>query len=227
MLTLLASIKAMDQLRLAWLLLSPSLSSSVVTILSTLAIVGTSGWLYINHSQAFYDYLFGPYGIATSLIQVPDTTAVFQHWLLGSGTTYYVLLVVTAAIVGLTVFAVLQNAGKVVNTSIFAWQDLQAVSRSRKEAIKEMFTRLALRVVSLLGWSVFVCLFAAILIPFGALLVENGIDKFNTGDGSGLLYISASLALTLASMHLHVVFARLVRLRPRLFGDRDIELAEL
>jgi hypothetical protein len=217
----------MDQLRLAWLLLSPSLSSSVITLLSALIIVGVSAWLYITHSQIFYDYLFGPNGIETSLLQVTDSSAIFKNWLLGSTATYYILLVATAAIVGLTVFAILQNADKAVNKSLFAWQGLQAASRTHKDALKETLARLALRAVCLLAWAIFWALFAGILIPFSTLLVQMGIDNFNKGDLSGLLYLAASLGLILASVHLHVVFARLVRLRPRLFGDRDIELAEL
>jgi hypothetical protein len=224
-----ASINVMDQLRLTWLLLSPSLSSGVMTVVCTIFIVGMSGWLYINHDQLFYDYLFGPRGIQTTLIQITDTSAVLRNWLLGSVATYYILLFVTAVIVGLTVFAILQNAKKVLNGSLFVWQGLHNATQAHKDALKEMFTRLALRIICLLIWAIYLALFITILIPFSTLLVQLGIDRITmrVPELDGLLYIAASIALVLASLHLHVVFARLVRLRPRLFGILDIELAEL
>jgi hypothetical protein len=217
----------MNNLNLFWLLLKPSLSSNVLTFLSTSSITILSGWLYVSRSQAFYEYFFGPNGISTTLLRAPDTTAALRMWLFGSPATYYIVLGVAAVITGLTVLTILQGIQHIVREGVFIWRELRTPSQSANSAISELFARLAVRVVASLAWGIYIALFATVLLPFVVILEESGIDTLASNIFIGGLYITAAFALLGVLVHMHVIFARLVALRPRLYGVNDIELAEL
>lgn len=217
----------MQEQRLFWLLLKPSLSSGWVTLFGAGLIMASSGWLYLSHNAAFYDYFFGPNGVNTLLLRLPNTGVLLRTWLLGNTATYYIALVVTAVIAGLTVFAILQGVRRLMQQSSFSWNLLRSHSSQASAEIHALFVRLALRVLSCLGWSVYIVLSTAVLMPFALLLLQSGIDAISTDTLVGLLNIAECFVALLIFIHVHIVFLRLVLLRPRLFGTRDIELAEL
>jgi len=217
----------MQERRLFWLLLKPSLSSGLLTLCVTLFVMISSGWLYISHNAAFYDYLYGPTGVATTLLRLPNTGVLLRTWLLGSAATYYIVLLGTAIIAGLTVFAILQGIRRLLQQSSSGWSLLHSHSSEAAAEIHDLFVRLALRVVSFLGWSVYIVLSTAVLMPFAVLLLQSGIDALSANPAGGLFNIAECFVMVLVSIHVHIVFLRLVLLRPRLFGIRDIQLAEL
>lgn len=217
----------MHEKRLFWLLLTPSLSSGIVTLFAATATLIGAGWLYIGHNPFFYDYLFGPNGINTTLLRVPDTTVLVRTWLLGSAATYYIVLLITALIAGLTVFAILQGIRHLVSESYSGWSLLHSHSAQAKSVIREVFARLALRVVSCLIWCLYIVFSTTVLVPFAMVLLQSGIDVVTKNIGGGLFNIFASFVTLAVFVHVHIVFLRLILLRPRLFGTRDIELAEL
>jgi hypothetical protein len=218
----------MDQSRLFRLLLSPSLSSGIITTLVTTAVLVSSSWLYISHNKLFYDYFFGAYGLTTTLIRLPDSSAVLWYWLSSNPITYYTLVVVTAIIAGLTVFTILQSVSRLIRESSLIWHELRDARERHKQAIREQFTRLAVRVAGLMVWAIYISLFFSVLVPFCIVTLQSGIDSIATGDLTGLLQVLGSAVMLWIGLHMHIVFARLVKLRPRLTGGIiDIELAEL
>jgi len=217
----------MRERRLFWLLLTPSISSSLLVLSAPGATMMRAGWLYITHSPAFYDYFFGPYGIKTLLLRMPDTSVLLRTWLFGSNATYYIVLVVTALIAGLTIFTVLQGIRHLISSSSSEWNLLQSRSKQAQSEIHDLFARLALRVASCIGWCVYIVLFATVLMPFALLLLQIGIDTVTKDPLGGLFNSGACFLALLIFAHVHIVFIRLLLLRPRLFGIRDIELAEL
>ncbi len=217
----------MNNLKLFWLLLKPSLSSSLLTILTSLAITVGSAWLYISHSSVFYDYFFGPYGISTTLLRAPDTTAALRAWLFGSPATYYIVLAVTAVIAGLTVLTILQGIEYLVQEGKFLWREIHAPLQEQKSVIRELFVRLTLRVIASMAWGIYIAFFVTIFLPFLAIMQQSGIDKLATDPLVGSLSIVGAFVILGILIHLHIIFARLVALRPRLYGVNDIELAEL
>lgn len=217
----------MQERRLFWLLLKPSLSSGLLTLFAVALIMTSSGWLYISHNAAFYDYLYGPNGVSTTLLRLPNTGVLLRTWLLGNTATYYIVLVVTAIIAGLTVFAILQGVRRLLQQSSSGWNLLHSHSKQATAEIHDLFVRLALRVLSCLGWCVYIVMSTAVIMPFAVLLLQGGIDAVSTNLPNALLSVAECFALLLVSIHVHIVFLRLVLLRPRLFGIRDIQLAEL
>jgi hypothetical protein len=209
------------------LLLTPSLLSGTVVLSLTAAICADSAWTYISNNQLLYDYLFGAYGFKTYLWQSSAHATALRNAFFGSLAAYYILVFVAATTGGLIVYTLLQGLSLFVSSTRRIWLELDTLGSTRHAILAKLFSRLGLRTLSLVGWTIYAAFFFSTLIPFSVILIQTGVAHINNGAILGWLdCILAALLLTLA-MHLHVIFVRLIFLRPRLFfGDRAIEEAE-
>lgn len=216
----------MIQRQLLRLLLSPSLLSGTAVSLFSAAVLGSSTWQYISTQQLFYDYLFSAYGIETYLWQQSAGATALRDTFLASPIAYYILVGLTAAAVGLAVYALLQ--GMSVVFSWRTWSSLTHLGSDRRAIMRALVSRTTVRVMALLGWAAYGAFFFSTVMPFTVVLSRMGIDLIHRGGAgvSGWLAYAGAFIMLIAATHLHVIFARLVFLRPRLFhGAQAVEEA--
>ena len=207
------------------LLLLPSISSGIITAGLALILFTATSWSYINENQLFYDVFFGVYGFKTVLLQAPDSFWTFQNAVLNSSVTYYVLLVLVGLIAGLTVYTVLEGIGRTMRSASRVMEEMHAEGAAYERAVHESYIRLILRIVSLASWALYTVCFVSLIMPFCIFLIQLGVDDLATGVWMWWIRLLAALAIICVALHVHIVFARLCMLRPRLFGDTDIETA--
>lgn len=212
----------MSQFSLAHLLLLPSVLSGVTTVLLVLIFGAASTWAYVSHSQLFYDQLFGPFGAVTSLLQAPDFFAVFRATIINNPLTYNTIIIVAAVVVGLLVYQLLEGLGRAAKGTSVMWYGFQTQTNDAQQIAKETLTKLVIRVVSFVCWVLYMLFFINILAPFCILLLQLGIDTLEASDWFGAAVCLAALLFLAVSVHLHVVFARLCLLRPRIFGGWEL-----
>jgi hypothetical protein len=201
--------------------------SGTLVLLGTLSILGYTAWLYLSNSQILYDTLFGSYGLQDFISQNSPGLMIWQKVLLASPVSYYVLVGGVAVAAGMAVFTILQVFGSLFrNTSTFVHQAVGG--RSGRLALwGELFTRLWLRVLALIGWAVYAAAFLSMILPFSILLNNTGVEGLHQDNMTGIGVCIAALLLLLLALHLHIIFARALVLRPRLFGgDAEIAAAE-
>src|SRR5688572_25188339 len=114
----------MSQFRLANLLLTPSVLSTIVTITSATIALGLSSWSYISDAELFYDYLFGPLGAVTALLSTPDPFMILRIVIFNNPLTYNALILVCAVVIGFIVFEILESSQRVVKESTAVWYEL-------------------------------------------------------------------------------------------------------
>ena len=217
----------MYQRSLTRLLLTPSPTSGLIVFVITLGVLGYSGWLYISDNQIFYDYLFGAYGLKTFVWQNSLGFSIWTQTFLSSPLAYYLLVGGAAIAVGMIVFTVLQTAGVFVRGTAELIDQAQFKGPSQRTVMHELVSRLVLRITSLVGWAVYGAFFVSMLVPFSIVLNQIGIDRLRGGAFYGAFASLGAILLLSLALHLHVVFARLSALRPRLFGgDAAIQEAE-
>lgn len=218
----------MGQLRIIRVLLIPSPLSAAVCTLFALAILSIAGLAAVNQHHLFYDYLYGRYGIVTTLQHTPS-----YHWpspiasLVNQPVTYHVLIFFVWAIIGLIVYVVVEGFHSMVTGATTTWRDMHFAHAFVRSVEVEVGVRLSLRIINLLLWVGYTYLFVSILVPFCILLDGVGLDNVSFVSWGGALYLVSSFVLLLICTHLHVIFARLVALRPRLFSYNDKVLAEI
>jgi hypothetical protein len=217
----------MIQFRLTWLLLTPSLLSGSIVLVTTLIFIGLSTWGYISDSGLFYDYLFGPSGVVTVLLVAPDMSVFFRSAILSNPTTYNVLIFTAAVVIGFIVFEILEGSKRAAKESSALWYQLHSPSAGVREASKATLTRLGVRIAAFISWMIYTLAFITAMTPFCITLLTIGIDAIAEGAMWGWAYGIAAASLFAFCLHLHIIFARLTLLRPRIFGGLDIQMAAL
>lgn len=217
----------MAQFRLTWLLLTPSLFSSALLIIITCLFVATGVWGYLSDSDIFESYLFGPSGLATALLTAPDLSTLLSSAIFRSPVTYAIVIFASAIIIGFLVFEILEGTRRVVRQSSVLWYRLHSPQEGLKAASQATLARLGVRITAIFGWMLYILIFITILMPFCVTLFELGVGNILTNSMWGWLFSAGATVLFAGCMHLHVVFLRLVLLRPRIFGGVDIEMAIL
>ena len=208
----------MRQRQLFKLLILPSYGSGIATFVVSLVFLGYSAWLFISNNQLFYGAIFGPYGVKTLVWQNSLALNSWQQLLFSSSIAYYIALLGVAIIVGMTVFTVLQAFGFLVRGSSELLHEALDV---RRRTSRELFYRLALRVVAIVGWGMYLSAFFSSILPTILSANQVGIERIQAQEYFGAVdSIGAFLGLILA-LHMHVIFLRTVLLKARVFGGED------
>jgi hypothetical protein len=208
------------------LLLLPSvLSIGVCTGLAAVTVAATA-WAYIRDNQLFYDYLFGVHGFSTLLVQESDGLLVLRNAVFSSNLTYYILILLCSLIVGLLVYVLLEGLRLATQETAMTWRQMHLSSSAYTQTARQNLARQLLRIAALAGWALYTIIFVTTLLPTSMVLARAGTDSIGMSMAWGWVNVLQSFALLAVGLHMHVIFARLTALRPRLFGGADIEIAE-
>lgn len=199
----------MVQSQLTLLLLRPSRLSFSVVAAVTAVIVGAANWSYFTYDAHVYDFFYGASGIVTALEHSPDALGALQNGFVESpiinsiGILFFAVLAAMAVFVGIRGIEHGVGALRLLNTGTDA---------DRQERMQHLKIRGAV-----LGLWAFYALFSInIALPFCLLLSRIGAEDFTTFAGAATS-ICATLLFALV-VHVHIIFARLFCLRPRVFG---------
>lgn len=209
------------------LLLTPSILSGAFVAGTAVLVLGITAWSFISERQLFYEYLFGVYGFNTLLVQ-QDTGSwqMIRQAIFGGNVTYYVLIVLCSLLVGLLVYTLLEGVRFAARETAAGWRQLHAPGSAYAQAAHRNLVRQLARITGLVGWALYIIMFIGVLLPASMILTRAGVDDIEMAVAWGWVRVFEGFVLLALSLHVHVIFIRLVALRPRVFGDRDIEIAE-
>lgn len=212
----------MTQLRLSLLLLRPSLLSLMVSgALAALFLVAVN-WAFVVHSSALYTYFFGEYGLVTVLQQSPAGFGGMFGEVLTHPTARDALSYAFIFALGVVVYAVLSGLNALFAGALGTWAEWRALPGMRHQIHVAATERLFFRFTMLVLWAVYGWVFLRLLLPFSVSAARFGIATIS--DWPGPAYVGAGFMALVLSLHLHVIFARLMALRPRLFFSADAAL---
>jgi hypothetical protein len=178
-------------------------------------------WLFINHNQLFYTFLFGPDGWQAYMGQHSGSMSAWQQFFVASQWGYYIMLAGLAFLVGLAVFTILQIVSTVFRESKEVIEETLPGSHRPRNIRLEIAHKFLLRAFAAGGWVVYTTFFVNSLVPFTVTLSQTGVDSLETGRHAGALVCLGAFLLLTTAVHVHVIFVRLVSLRVRLIGGED------
>jgi hypothetical protein len=203
--------------RFTKLLLLPSLFSSIVSSVVAIAMIIGVNWALILDNLPFYDYFFGNDGTVTNL-QGPTNEISAAGEVLDSK-ALLVLGGVLLAGVGLVI--VVRGIVGLINSISWTMQEMHAVDGPAKRAVeRELGARAGTRALVAVVWTGYVFVWIKIILPFCILASQLGFSS-SSSVSEGIGYVFFALGLLLVSLHLHVIIARLLLLRPRVFGGDE------
>lgn len=204
------------------LLMRPSfLSSTFCSLFVVIALIGAN-WSFILSNLSLYDYFFGPDGLVTVLrYNFGNQSSIGQVIGTKEGNHSVTIIVSTlAATVGLViaVWLIIKLIGGISMTL----REVHAAETPAKHAIEhDLARRAGVRFLVLVLWAAYVYIFVKVALPLCILASQVGMDsKRSVGEGVG--YVLFAAAALFVAAHLHVVLARLLLLRPRVFGSEDV-----
>lgn len=216
-----AYYKSMQRFRLALLFIRPSVFSFTATLIVAGIIIAIMSWSYITTMPFVQDYLFGKNGASTILTKTPDLLSASRSVLFSQPASYNAFIFIGAAIIGTVVFIVLQLFTRAATdvSDIFK-QIHQAQGETKKELEQEIELRIGFRAAMVLLWIGYIIIFVKLLLPYIILIEQFGVTNFATATGWG--YGLLGFGLLAASLHVHIIFMRLMLLRPRVFGGQNL-----
>lgn len=201
------------------LLLKPSTLSLYLCLAIGFIAIGTESWSYAASSPLLFDFVYGDQGIITIIEMSPRLFDATKAFFDSNPVVYGVFVSLAAILAGLVGFFVIRGARRAVQSlSEFRYE----TPVERQEEVQHVLTRL----IALLLWLAYWYLFLEFLSPLSFLLSRVASDNLNPWIAGGL-WIGSALVFA-AAVHPHIIFARLIALRPRIFGgEADIDAALL
>lgn len=214
----------MTQLRLTLLLLRPSSLGLILTLLLSSLFLGAVNWAFIANNALVSDYFLGRYGLVTTLQESPQGFSGLLHDVLGRPTARDALSFGFVFVLGVVVYSMLTIFSLAVNSTAGTWSAWRKAGGIRRQVRSEITQRFGFRLAVFLLWLVYSWVFLKLLLPFSVSTSRFGIATVEAL--SGWLNIAIGLVVLFAALHVHVIFARLFALRPRLVHAADAMLED-
>lgn len=193
------------QSRLFLLLLKPSFISLMTVVIVALVITLVANGSYFTYNEVFYPILYGEFGAITALERSPGLVDGIVEGFSTSPIVYGIAVLAAAVVAGWIVFLIVQA----IHSSS------QSVESPDHHTLIQ---RLIARSVIGIMWLLYTFVSIVTLIPLSLLYSRIGAESILTLEGS-LFAVSSYMGL-LVILHVHIIFARLFLLRPRVFGGK-------
>ncbi|MGH7196743.1 MAG: hypothetical protein ACREGJ_03175 [Candidatus Saccharimonadales bacterium] len=210
--------------RLTSIVIRPSFFSFITCAVLATIILGVFTWASLLEDPLFYDYFWGPFGVVTILETSPDSLSAIMAAISAHPLTYNAVIFVAALLAGIIVYIVLQT---ITRATAGISNTLDEMHRANQTLEREMGTRIAFRVGIALLWVLYLIFFVKVLVPFCTLIAQSGFTQFYVDFSSAWGSIALGLGLLVLGLHVHVIFMRLLALRPRVFGNNAVIVSEL
>lgn len=211
----------MHQFRLFRLLLIPSFSSLLLCAGCTGLILLFSNFSHLVQNQFFNDYAsLEPKQLEAMLLTWQQELTAGASYVFDRPEVYVAVIALVAALIGLLVFACLEIITRSAIDAHDNWEEItfaHGVNKTRIE--EEVGLRWLIRISAALLWVFYWGFWLSTVVLFSILLVRDGLAGLPAYSGAGLIFLG--VVMLLLGTHLHVIFARLIALRPRLFGGRN------
>lgn len=184
-----------------------------------ITLLALGNWSYAAKNPILKDYFFGPSGLANKF-QTPSSdlwSTALQYF--DKPITYNILILFVALLCGLMVYVFLEGFSRGIGSAKASIDQLQSGTGTTQKAMRlEFIARWSLRSLSVIGWVVYWSFWLGLLLPFSVLAARGIVTSML--DGSAWWNALLGLLLVMLSLHIHVVFLRLIVLRPRVFGGQ-------
>ncbi|MCW1908297.1 MAG: hypothetical protein KIH63_003055 [Candidatus Saccharibacteria bacterium] len=198
-------------------LLTPSFASATTVIGATVVFLGGATFITSSDSGALYEWLFGETSSASQIETAKSALQTVNDTVLGNSTLNQLLFFVLWALIGLAVYVIIAGINREVSSVSEDLEDMVGKNTHTDEIRHEIITKAILRMVFIACWGIYAVFSVRIYLPFSFLCARIGGTQLS--EISGWLFILAGTLTMLLSLHMHVVFARLVMLKTRLFEN--------
>jgi hypothetical protein len=215
----------MKRLQFTAIILKPSVSSALWTVIFSILILLTAAWSDSTSTGLIYEFLLGPNSSAQLIESSNSTLEALQEAAFGNNVINNVMLFAFWMVIGIGVYLMLMGLTSSYSTADRIIHELHYINHRKQMSEKDFTTRALIRIFVGFIWLIYVVFFFKIIVPFMALCVIVGTNVL-PNEAIGLWYLIIGFAISVISLHLHIVMLRLFLLRPRVINGWDDLLIE-
>lgn len=175
----------------------------MTVIIAALGVTMVVNGSYFTYNETLYPILYGEFGAITALERSPGLVDGVVEGFSTNPIIYGIVVLVLAIVAGWIVFRL-----------IHAIRSTAAAAETPDH--HTLVQRIIVRCVVGIMWFLYLFVSIVTLIPFCLLYSRIGAESILTPEGA--LYVAGSYLGLVVIFHIHIVFARLFLLRPRIFG---------
>jgi len=191
---------------------SPSILSGIVTAVISVLVTGFAVVSSYGSAGVLQQGLFAAHNLsAPTYQQLTDRLA--QNIFVSN-----IPLLLFWSAVGLIIYLCAANIVAAFGSGVKLEEQLNYVNSSRSKLIRFEIIVVFIRAAVLAGWLLYVQLFIRLLLPY-ALAAAHAARLSGVLNGIGQIGMAALVLFV--SLHLHLVFLRLLLLKTRVFADKD------
>jgi len=211
------------QIRLAGILLIPSLLSGTTCIVVAIGFLLLINWPFVAHNALVHSYFFGPNGLVTAIKSTSFNPANMWHTLFAHPLSRNVLTYLFILSITLVLYTVLEASSHAFADVSNTFGDLQTARRRRFRLLtRELWERMIVRIVTAAAWLLYLVIFMRLILPVCISHTRYGIATID--QLQHLPDLLLGIVVLFFALHVHVILARLLTLRPRIFGGLEILL---
>ena len=193
------------------LLVKPSLTSLLLTVAVGIGLLGMANWAFITSNPFLYEFFFGKGGVVTAFESSPGFQAAETPSLI-----YFVGVSIAAIVGGGILFVILRALHTLFRKLSSSHQETRLEQYRHHVLNQELGGRIAFRAGVFVVWVGYTALFLQFFLPFAILMSRIGAEQLDTPEG--WIRNIWAFVIIFVCLHLHVIFARLFVMRPRLIG---------
>jgi hypothetical protein len=208
------------------LLIRPSFLSATVCVIAAVAVPIGVNWSYVLDNFLFYDYFFGVEGIVTTLQAARDGQPAVIRALSDDAVRHNAVILLGALAAAFVLFVSVRLLIRLLDDVSFTLKEMQAADTPAKHVVeRELVQRAGVRFLVAGLWAFYTFIFIEIILPFVILASKVGLDGRSTIT-EGVSYILFAGTMVALALHIHVILARLLLLRPRIFAVEEALISE-
>lgn len=198
----------------------PSLASAVSVIIFGGVVLTAATFYYLSGSGLIYNFLFGNNSSVELQSQSRSTIVSFSNTVFGNPTLNKILYFAFWMLIGLLVYFLLYIVIKGTSSAVEEIEESKYTNASTKELTNQIIYRLLIRVVLIVSWIIYWILFIKSVLPF--CVTATRVGAANLPSWNGISYMLLAGLLFALSLHVHIIFMRLISLRVRLLNSSDV-----
>lgn len=130
---------------------------------------------------------------------------------------YYASLLAAGIIVGVATYTLLQLLSVMFRGTAHFVES--AEYSTEPKTFVELFVQLWVRCLALVGWGLFIAVTLSTILPYIHLCMNTGATYLQGFDLRAVVPYLQALFICVVTLHIHIIFARLLLLRPRIFSS--------
>lgn len=209
----------MTRLKELVLISEPSLLGGTVVAAASGLILILVNFSYLLKSGFIFDFLFGR-GSPYQLIQNSrDFASTLNQTVFGNPTLNKLLFFGFWMMIGLFAYVTIMAISQSISETDADLKSLGYIHARKTLIERNLVVRIAVRLGGILAAAIYGFVLVRFLFPFAIFASRVGFGQLDTV--SGWIYALIGFIVLALGLHIAVIIARLVMLRPRLFGGWD------